>query len=212
MKRTTLVLTLTVLVCLGWARVASGQCKFNNFTPLQHDTALYLGPTLLSILNAYPQLWTVLGAARDAWDGTNAGNRIGDWNGLQSASDCPVGLPVQLGAMDFSLGGCAAIGSGAAIAATDYEVSCSGCGTKSIIINTNVAWSFNPGPNEYDVQSALAHEFGHMLGFTHQHQNSCTELTTTTCAFDSNKNTMSRYLFKRGDVSTNPFDVGRRQC
>lgn len=205
MKRTT-VLAFTVLVCLGCARVAWGNhggCHFSNFTALQHNTQLSIGPTLYGILNAYPQLWTVLGAARDAWNGTNAGGRIGNGSFPQSASDCPVvngqGLPIQLGAMDFpaavAAGSCPPLGSGQAIAATDYPASCSGCGTKSIIINTNVAWSFNPGPNEYDVQSAMAHEFGHMLGFMHQHQASCTALTSTTCADPNEKNTMNFFLF-----------------
>jgi reprolysin-like metallo-peptidase family M12B len=198
MKRTA-ALAFTVLVCLGCARVAWGNhggCHFNNFTELQHGTALYIGQNLLNILNAYPQLWTVLGAARDAWLGTNAGNRIGDWNGVQNTPDCPVGLPTRLGAMDFSQGGCDAIGSGGAIAVTDYEVFpyCpSGCGTKSIIINTNVMWSFNPGPNEFDVQSAMAHEFGHMLGFRHQYHDQCREDLYAGCA-DPDKNTMN-FLF-----------------
>ena len=178
MRRTT-VLTFIVLVCLGGAPTASAQgCKFSNFTPLQHNTPLSIGPILLGILSNYPQLWTVLGAARDAWDGTNAGNHIGDPSGYPSASDCPVGLPLQIGAMDFSQGGwCGAIGSGGAAAVTDYLPTCPGCGTKSIIINTNVAWSFNPGPNDWDVQSVMAHEFGHMLGFTHQFYAQCNDLT-----------------------------------
>ena len=197
--RRTAVVTLTLLVCLGWAGVARGQgCKFPHFSQLPPYTALSLGPTLKSILDAYPQLWTVLGAARDAWDGTHARDRIGDWNGVVSASDCPVlngqGLPIQLGAMDFSQGGCAAIGSGQAAAVTDYEPFCSGCGTKSIVINTNVMWSFNPGPNEWDVQSAMAHEFGHMLGFTHQAYNECRENIYLGCADPNVKNTMNFYF------------------
>jgi hypothetical protein len=203
-------LTLAVLVYLGCAQVASGQqqqkCQFPHFTELQHGTALSIGPNLLSIANAYPQLWTVLGAARDAWLGTNAGGRIGDPSHdpgrYPSASDCPVlngqGLLIQVGAMDFpaavAAGSCPAIGSGQAAAVTDYEPFCSGCGTKSIIINTNVMWSFNPGPNEWDVQSAMAHEFGHMLGFTHQAYNECRENIYLGCADPNVKNTMNFYF------------------
>jgi hypothetical protein len=202
MKRTT-ALAFTILICLGCARVAWGQgCKFSNFTELQHGTSLSLGPTLLAILNAYPDLWAVLGAARNAWNGTHAGYRIGDWNGLQSASDCPVlngqGLPIQLGAMDFpsavAAGSCAPLGSGGAIAVTDYPLYCVGCGTKSIIINTNVPWSFTPGPNDYDVQSAMAHEFGHMLGFQHQYLDECTQTKYTVCGDPNDKNTMNVLL------------------
>lgn len=189
MKRTT-VLALTVLVCLGCARVAWGNhggCHFNPFTELPHNTVLHIGPTLYGILGAYPQLWSVLGAARDAWEGTHAGGRIGNVSFPGSTSDCPVGLPIQLGAMDFSQGGCAAVGSTTALAVTDNP------GTKSIVINTNIAWSFNPASNQYDVQSAMAHEFGHMLGFTHQYHDQCREDIYAGCA-DPDKNTMN-FLF-----------------
>ncbi|MGH6690639.1 MAG: hypothetical protein ACREF4_08175 [Gammaproteobacteria bacterium] len=104
MRRTT-ILAFTVAVCLGAAGAASGQqqeaCVFSSFSKLPSNTGLALGPILKSIIDAYPQLGTAIVAARDAWDGTNAVDRLGNWNGIVSASDCPVGLPIQLGRWTF---------------------------------------------------------------------------------------------------------------
>ncbi|MGH6690638.1 MAG: M43 family zinc metalloprotease [Gammaproteobacteria bacterium] len=60
-----------------------------------------------------------------------------------------------------------------------------------MVINTNVPWSFNPLPGQYDVQSVLTHEFGHMLGFQHQRYNLCTGLQGSgPCTQEPDKNTM----------------------
>ena len=118
-------------------------------------------------------------------------------------SDCPLGQPgPQIGAYNFYDNNPAtwcntvraygyhnpALNS---LAFTDYRPGqCPGCGTKSISINTAVAWSTNPGPGQYDIQSVVAHEFGHVLGFSHIKGEFCDENPGFSCFFAPNRNTM----------------------
>ena len=81
-----------------------------------------------------------------------------------------------------------------ALAFTDYYPwQCAGCGTKSISINTAVAWATNPATGQYDIQSVVAHEFGHMLGFSHIWSIYCSEFSGYSCAQDSGQNTMQSF-------------------
>lgn len=57
-------------------------------------------------------------------------------------------------------------------------------------INLAKMFSFNPEPGQYDVQTVLTHEFGHMLGLWHMTGSSCGNFVQT-CAGDPNLNTMS---------------------
>jgi hypothetical protein len=138
---------------------------------------------------------------RDAWIITDAGGRIGGYGG-KTNSDCPMGQPApQIGADNFYTEPCATASaypgftnpSENVLAFTDYYPwQCVGCGTKSISINTAVPWATTPGPGQYDLQSVIAHEFGHMLGFRHVWSNFCGEFAGYSCAVDPDRNTMQR--------------------
>src|SRR5713101_1155618 len=143
-------------------------------------------------------------AARDAWDVTGAVNRIGDWSGIVTGSDCPVGQPLQIGAFDFFSVSCpvvdASLNGQTALAITDVvatDFPCPQCGTLSISVNLAYAvhvnlphFSLNPNPGQIDLQSVLTHEFGHLLGLRHMKGVTCTTDQGLCCAQDPNKNTM----------------------
>ena len=124
--------------------------------------------------------------------------------GGQTNSDCPLGQPApQIGAYNFYAQpycGTAAAYPGVTdpinvvLAFTDYfPWQCAGCGTKSISINTYFAWNTTPADGQYDIQSVLAHEFGHMLGFSHIWSIFCSDFSGYSCAVDPGRNTMQSY-------------------
>lgn len=101
MRRTS-ILSSTAAICLGYAVLASAQVPCLVGMPLlPPNTGMALGPFMHSLLITYPQLASTLLAARDAWDATEAVNRLGDWNGVVTASDCPKNQPMQIGAFNF---------------------------------------------------------------------------------------------------------------
>lgn len=74
------------------------------------------------------------------------------------------------------------------------------CGTKSISLNLDHAWSLDSNytaPGMYDVQSTLAHEFGHTLGLAHMEElGACIDGYSQTCTQNQDKNTMTNYVHK----------------
>ena len=150
----------------------------------------------------------------NAWNapGLNTAGRLTGWNaGSATASDCPLGQPFQVGAMDFfnpneggacltvtanGLNNMAANAVDVPLAFVDYHAyTCPGCGTKSVTINLAVLWSVSgtPSVGQRDLQSVMAHEFGHVLGFGHNSSTlagACNIYTTPTCAAAPNKSTM----------------------
>lgn len=123
----------------------------------------------------------------NAWNVTdvNTRGRLTGWNGSFTDSDCPNGRPFQVGMLNFSIlsdgGSCLTVIANGLfsssedsiyipLAFVDYDSSvCAGCGTKSLTINLAVAWSTAAAPPDghRDLQSVMAHEFGHVLGMGH---------------------------------------------
>ena len=204
------VLSLTAAVFLGSATVAAAQCQLQGFTQLPSNppTPIALGPLMVSYASTYPEVANAIAAGRDAWNVTDAHDRIGGYGG-QTNSDCPLNQPFQIGAHNFTYDQCAttqAYGYNIPppnpnekyLAYVDYfPWYCAGCGTKSISLNTDgVAWAVNPGPGQYDLQSVIAHEFGHVLGLGHMRADYgfCLEQNGPSCAQDPNRSTMQRNM------------------
>lgn len=178
-----------------------GACLLEKATQLPLNTPVALSPSVYNAVVANPAYGTAILAARDAWNVTNARNRIGNWSGVVTNSDCPTGQPFQVGAIAFTNSTCEPlIGNfpdpttrNSFLAFVDYDprkCTGSGCGTKSVTLNLNYSWSLNPILGEYDIQSVLAHEFGHVLGLAHQDQGLCDQTSSPTCLTTPGRETM----------------------
>jgi reprolysin-like metallo-peptidase family M12B len=196
------VVLLAIALSFSVAPRAAAQCALSGFNNLPSYTPIYLGPLMYYYAYNFTDVGNALVAASVTWNITDAHDRIGGYGG-QTNSDCPLGQSApQIGAYNFYAqpycGTAVAYGfhnpSSGALAFTDYYPGqCAGCGTKSISINTAVAWAIIPADGQYDVQSVVAHEFGHMLGFSHIYGNQCSEFSGYSCAVDPDRNTMQRY-------------------
>lgn len=188
-------------------------CLLNGATQIPANSTFAIGPNLNGFVANNAAMGTAIYAGRDAWDVTDAVDRIGNWNNVVSASDCPAGLPGQIGAFGFAGSTCATLlatipnadDRGRTLAFVDYYASnCPQCGTKSLSFNLNFTWSTNPLAGQYDIQSVTAHEMGHILGFAHQDNGECNTLTSPTCATTPDRETMGA---QTPDASTCMRDV-----
>lgn len=189
--------TKLLSVGLIFGTSVAGACVLSGATRVPANTPVALGPAVFNAMQADPAIGMAILAARDAWDVTNASNRIGDWSGVVTGADCPAGQPLQVGAIGFANSTCPTItgyfGNNSAniLAFVDYyAMFCTQCGTRSVTLNLNFAWSLNPAPGQYDIQSVLAHEFGHVLGLAHEDAGVCNTSSSLSCASSPGRETM----------------------
>lgn len=178
-------------------------CLMGGAAPLWFGTQWAAGPNVYNAYVANPAVGTDIVAAQDAWDATNAADRLAGWTGGITASDCPVGQPRQVGAFSFSSTVCAAV-TGAlfdfrsALAFVDYyQAQCAQCGAGSISVNLDYAWAVgaDPLPGQYHLRSVLAHEFGHMLGLAHMNAGACGQIAAPSCAISPGRETMGMHIW-----------------
>ncbi|MGZ3606879.1 MAG: matrixin family metalloprotease [Syntrophales bacterium] len=124
-------------------------------------------------------------------------NRIYGGNGIVRSSDCPEANNYNIGAWYFMNGymGPAeclsepSAGPGRVVLAYTLPGT-----TRSMGINLNFSWSTDgsPASNEFDMQSVVSHEFGHILGLAHQTNGVCAASPDISCAtYGDGKETMS---------------------
>lgn len=205
MKRIARLLLVSTLY-LAAATDAAAQCQLSGFSQLPPNTPVWLGPLMYYFAVNYAEVAVALIGGRDAWNVTDAAGRIGGFANV-TGSDCPMGQPpVQIGAHHFEFDGCATtIAYGfnyhpanidqMTLAYVDYfPGQCAGCGTKSISLNTAAPWATEPQVGQFDIQSVVAHEFGHVLGLGHMRGTFtfCSENLGPSCAVDPNRNTMQK--------------------
>jgi hypothetical protein len=188
----------TKLLCIGliFSTSVASACTV-GIGRLESNTPVSLGPNVYSAIQSTPAIINTILNARDAWNVTSAAGRIGGWSGSVTATDCPLG-PMQIGALMFDSGSCSVANSlidrDGTLAFVEYS-------TRSVTVNLNYVWSLTPGPYDWDLQSILVHEFGHVLGLAHQDGGICgtpqiPNMNSQTCAASPGRESMGTHLFQ----------------
>ena len=199
----------------------SQQCKLDFFVAAP-PSYWALSPTIANAALAEPAGMAAVNAAGAVWNGTDAGGRLLGWNGLVGVSDCPsfshpIGKRFQVTALSFDSAhiwcpvasfyqtNVIEVGGYIKKGFADYNgpyVNCMDCGSKSVVINLNFAYSVSnsPAAGEVDLQSLLSHEFGHVLGFAHRdYGHPCgagiPDYYSQTCYSNPRINVMSNWVF-----------------
>lgn len=165
-------------------------CLISGGTQLPSGTLFALGPNLAGYVASIPEVGTALINAIAPWNATDAVGRIAGGNGVVTSSDCPNTAYHMIGAYSFSSTSVPCYNQ-ALVGSNGYAYNSIG----SMAINTDMAWSVNgaPAPGQFDLQSTVTHEFGHILGLHHQQLGVCgTPATGISCiTYGDTKETMS---------------------
>ena len=193
------VFAQSVTGCLG---------QWPNWAQTPFATTWAISPTVYQGALSIPGVAGAIVNGSNVWSMTDAAGRLAGWNGIVTGSDCPTGQPFQVTAYPFATSGScplAAPGSYNLVAQAETVLAfadmwqCAGCGSKSVSINLSRPWSVdpNPFPHEYDLESVVAHEFGHVLGSLHLEAGTCNYLATPslTCGASPNKPTMANNIY-----------------
>jgi hypothetical protein len=206
----------TLLVLMGFSAIASAQvCTLATGHQMPLNSGYFYGPNVAAAVAGNPAIATSIELGRDAWDITDAIDRIGNYNGAVTANDCPADAQAAAGVAQFQMGAfnfitgpvCATntafgitVANGRAnttVAYVDWWLAgCAICNTKSVTVNTAFAIVANGAPmaNQIDLRSLMAHEFGHVLGMTHSIGGTCNIAGTDSCATNPNKETMYPFI------------------
>lgn len=177
---------LSFLITLLFSTTGIAEICINS-SALPFNSTFASGPAMMAIVKENSAIGAVIYRARDQWNVTDAAGHIGNWNGNITTSDCPANQPRQIGAYEFANTAVCSIPLPTDIEISAYSIT---GGTRSIAINLNRVWSLNPLPGQYDIESVLSHEFGHMLGMAHQRLGICDNDLSPPCATYPNIETM----------------------
>ena len=183
------MLVAPILFVISATALSQPACHLAGATPLPLNSTFNVGPDLAQSITNIPEIGQAILDGIAVWNvpGYHTNGRLVTPNAV-SASDCPTGLPLQIGVFHFEGSNCkAAVDSGLTgnfdefnipLGFVDYYARpwCGNCldlGTKSISLNLDVLWSLTPTPGRRDVQSVVAHEVGHTLGIAHGEYNIC---------------------------------------
>lgn len=184
---------LKKIVCIGlvFSTTIASACQW--LPRLPHGTTISIGPAVANAVQSNPAIATAIYDALNAWNGTLAGGTIGGYSGYVTGNDCPTysGI-IQIGALYYDTTTCPLITQ---LTPYDrlYALAYTDSATRSITVNLNYSWSLNPGPYDFDLQSVLAHEFGHVLGLAHQDNGQCVDTTSLSCSTSPRIETMSKF-------------------
>ena len=179
---------LKKILCVGLIASSTVASACPWLGTLNRGSTVSIGPTVSSILQSNPAVATAIYNAAAAWNSTLAAGYIEGYSGIVTGSDCPAYTgTMQIGALAFLGNTCPTLASyqkSNVLALVDSS-------TRSITVNLNFAWSLNPGLGEFDLQSVLTHEFGHMLGLGHQNNGECNDNSTQSCSTSPRIETMN---------------------
>lgn len=200
------------LLCIGLvcSTAMAGACVLPYTSQLGYYSPVAVGPNVYSAVQITPAIATTIYNARNAWNVTNAADRIGDWSGEITSSDCPVTGTMQIGALPFDNDSCSVANTLGTL--RDNTLAFVDPATRSVTVNLNYVWSLNPGRYDWDLQSILAHEFGHVLGLAHQDFGVCASasvpnMPSQTCAENPNRETMGTHMSGQGETCMRDLSI-----